>query len=221
MNPKAIKSGASFSPCRTWRYKLSRRWPTAGAMVAFIGLNPSTADEINDDPTVRPCIGFARRWGFGGMYMLNVFGFRSTNPRALKTAADHVGPRNNAALLSTCCRCEMVVAWWGRWGGLFDRHRAVVELLGKVPIHCLGLTQGGQPKHPLYLRSTTAPVRLALSGARIGDGDVAIRVASSMCDARIREMSYALEGRQMDYRQTSITRECKHDGGCNLSGRVW
>ena len=75
MSPKAIESGAGFSLCRTWRYKLWRRWSSAGPIVAFIGLNPSTADELNDDPTIRRCIGFARHWGFGGMYMLNVFAY--------------------------------------------------------------------------------------------------------------------------------------------------
>ena len=84
-------------------------------MIAFIGLNPSTADEINDDPTIRRCIGFARRWGFGGMYMLNVFAYRSTNPRELRAATDPVGPRNDAALLTTSRRCDMVVACWGAW----------------------------------------------------------------------------------------------------------
>ena len=134
MNLNAMKSGISFSPCRTWRYKLSRRWSKAGPMVAFIGLNPSTADEINDDPTVRRCIGVARRWGFGGMFMLNVFAFRSTNPRVLKTVADPIGPRNDAALLNTCRRCDMVAACWGMWGGLFDRHRAVSRCIScRVP----------------------------------------------------------------------------------------
>jgi hypothetical protein len=91
--PPILRSGADFSPCRTWRYKLSRRWSLTGPMIAFVGLNPSTADEIDDDPTVRRCIGFARRWGFSGMYMLNVFAYRSTNPRELRTATDPVGPR--------------------------------------------------------------------------------------------------------------------------------
>jgi hypothetical protein len=116
INPTVMKSGASFSPCRTWRYRLSRRWLPAGPMIAFIGLNPSTADEVNDDPTVRRCIGFARRWGFGGMYMLNVFGYRSTKPQALRTAADPIGPRTDAVLRTTCRRSTMVVACWGVWG---------------------------------------------------------------------------------------------------------
>ena len=160
--------GANFSPCRTWRYKLSRRWSPAGPMIAFVGLNPSTADEVNDDPTVRRCIGFARRWGFGGMYMLNVFAYRSTNPRELRTAADPVGPRNDGTLTKICRLCDMVVACWGVWGWLFDRDQAVVELLGGIPIHSLGITSDGHPKHPLYLRSTTVPVQLVLSGDWIG-----------------------------------------------------
>ena len=164
MSSKAIKTGARFSPCRTWRYKLWRRWSPAGPMVAFIGLNPSTADEINDDPTVRRCLGFARRWGFGGMYMLNVFAYRSTNPRALMAAADPVGPRNGAALRTTCRRCDMVVVCWGVWGRLCDRGEVVIELLGGMPIHCLGTTREGHPKHPLYLRSSTMPVRFPRGG---------------------------------------------------------
>jgi hypothetical protein len=138
MTTRLHLSGARFSPCRTWRYVLWRQWSLSSPKIAFIGLNPSTADETNDDPTVRRCIGFARRWGFGGMYMLNVFAYRSTNPKELKTADDPVGPRNDASLAKICRRCEMVVACWGVWGRLFDRSQAVIKLLNGIPIHCLG-----------------------------------------------------------------------------------
>jgi hypothetical protein len=148
-------SGARISPCRTWRYTLWRRWSTNKPTVAFIGLNPSTADETSDDPTVRRCIGFARRWGYGGMNMLNIFAFRSTNPRLLRTAANPVGPGNRAALKRTCHRSAMIVACWGGWGRLFDRGEAVIDLLSEVRLHCLGLTKDGHPKHPLYLSSET------------------------------------------------------------------
>jgi hypothetical protein len=104
--------------------------------------------------------------GFGGMYMLNVFAYRSTNPSQLRTAADPVGRRNNAVLRSTCRRCNMVLACWGVWGGLFDPDRTVIELLADVPMHCLGMTRGGQLKHPLYLRSTTTAIRLPIGIAR-------------------------------------------------------
>ena len=86
--------------------------------IAFVGLNPSTADETSDDPTVRRCIGFARRWGFGGMFMLNAFAYRSTDPRLLKTAVNPIGPRNRTTLLRTCRRCQMTVVCWGSWGEL-------------------------------------------------------------------------------------------------------
>ena len=77
----AYELSATFSPCRRWRYTLLRRWEPANLIVvAFIGLNPSTADETLDDPTIRRCIGFAKAWGAGGMYMLNLFGWRSTDP---------------------------------------------------------------------------------------------------------------------------------------------
>jgi hypothetical protein len=155
MTTRLHLSGAGFSPCRRWRYTLWRQWSLSSPKIAFIGLNPSTADETSDDPTVRRCIDFARRWGFGGMYMLNVFAYRSTDPRLLKTAVDPVGPGNRAALLRTCRRSKMTVACWGGWGRLFDRGRTVIELLRDSPLHCLGVTKGGHPKHPLYLPSET------------------------------------------------------------------
>ena len=152
-------SGARFSPCRTWRYTLWRQWTPSRPRIAFIGLNPSTADETHDDPTVRRCIGFARRWGFGGMEMLNIFAFRSTNPRLLRTVPDPVGPGNRAALRRTCRRSAMIVVCWGGWGRLFDRGEAVIDLLGDLPLRCLGVTKDGHPKHPLYLSSETLAIR--------------------------------------------------------------
>lgn len=149
--------GATFSPCRTWRYELWRRWGREPERYcAFIGLNPSTADETNDDPTIRRCIGFAKRWGFSGLYMLNLFAFRSTDPTGLKTANDPVGPENNLHLMRICDSAELVIAAWGVHGTYLDRHKKVLSLLG--PLHCLGTTKDGHPKHPLYLAGDTEPV---------------------------------------------------------------
>ncbi len=155
----ALESGAEFSPCRTWRYCLWRRWSRRGPTAAFIGLNPSTADETRDDPTVRRCIRFAQGWGYGRMFMLNIFAYRSTDPRLLRNVADPIGPGTNAAIVRICRRAKLVVACWGQWGKLFERGGAVAHLLGDSPLYCLDTTRDGHPKHPLYIPAVTKPRR--------------------------------------------------------------
>jgi len=109
---------ATFSPCRNYRYLLSRRLcdPESNNIshCVFIGLNPSTADETVDDPTIRRCMGFARSWGFGWLVMLNLFAFRSTDPRALKTAHDPVGQDNDAFLRTYTKNAGIIIAAWAR-----------------------------------------------------------------------------------------------------------
>lgn len=145
-----MQKSAVFSPCRKWRYSLFRIWDDSIRPVAFIGLNPSTADEENDDPTVRRCINYARAWGAGGLVMLNAFAYRATDPRDMKAARDPVGPDNDKALAFNAKAASLVVAAWGVHGAFMDRGEAVRRL---VPgLHCLGVTKEGFPKHPLYLR---------------------------------------------------------------------
>jgi hypothetical protein len=150
--------GAEFSECRTYRYVLWRRWAWDGYanQVLFIGLNPSTADEIQDDPTVRRCIQFAKDWGYNGMLMMNAFAFRATNPKDMKTAPDPVGPGNDEALAYRRTQAGLVIAAWGAHCP-DKREREVRQSVAK-PIHCLGLTKHGKPKHPLYLKADTMPV---------------------------------------------------------------
>lgn len=137
--------------------------------VAFVGLNPSTADETQDDPTVRRCIGFARSWGFERMVMLNLFALRSTDPRALRKHPDPVGPLNDEWLIEETRKADMVVCAWGTNGAFIPqgKHAAMLRcdfmhlrLASLVPekLRVLGLTKGGHPKHPLYLRADTEPV---------------------------------------------------------------
>src|SRR4028119_2392792 len=90
--------GAIFDPTRTYRYALWRTWDAARPPVAFVLLNPSTADARRDDPTIRRCANFARTWGFGGLEVVNLFAFRATHPTDLKCAADPVGPQNDVHL---------------------------------------------------------------------------------------------------------------------------
>lgn len=149
---------AVFSPCRTWRYALYRIWDETKPPLAVIGLNPSTADETQDDPTVRRCIRFARDWGYGGLVMLNMFAFRSTDPAGLRSAADPRGPENDQRLLDETAQRRVLCAW-GTHGSLFGRDSTVTTMLTKASrdLVCLGRTKDGYPRHPLYVRADTRP----------------------------------------------------------------
>ena len=149
---------AVFSPCRTWRYELRRTWDADRPAAMFVGLNPSTADELADDPTVGRCITFARQWGYGGLIMTNLFGYRATDPRDMKAVPDPIGPGNDAALTRLSAEAGIVVAAWGIHGAYRRRAAQVLNqgLLG-TSLHALGVTAGGEPKHPLYLRGDITP----------------------------------------------------------------
>lgn len=148
---------AKFSPCRTWRYSLSRIWSSKLPPVLFIGLNPSTADETLDDPTIRRCMRFAKSWGYGGIHMANIFAFRATKPEDMKAAVDPVGPDNDLVIAELVKGCPLAIAAWGVHGAFGDRWRIVAAMIPEL--HCLGLTKDGHPKHPLYLKADTKPER--------------------------------------------------------------
>ena len=152
-----VVKGAEFSDCRTYRYVLWRQWDWQGYanQVMFIGLNPSTADETEDDPTIRRCIGFAKSWGYGGLLVMNAFAFRSTDPREMKRAADPIGPANNEAFGYRRTQVGLFIAAWGA-NCSEEREQQVCRAIGS-PIHCLGRTHSGRPKHPLYLPGNATP----------------------------------------------------------------
>lgn len=153
---------AAFSPCRRWRYTLHRIWDESLPYVQFIGLNPSTADEEKDDRTVAKCQRYARAWGYGGIVMTNIFGWRDTDPKEMKKQPDPEGAGNMAAIIGTAEKAGIVVAAWGTHGTHFDNHGRFVRFLleRKVPekLHVLKLTKDGHPAHPLYLRSDLKPI---------------------------------------------------------------
>jgi hypothetical protein len=160
-------TGAEFSPCRTWRYALWRHWDWQGHAncCMFIGLNPSTADEEKNDTTISKCIGFAKRWGFGGIYMLNLYAFRSTYPSVMAAAADPWGPGNLEAFSYYRTRVSRVVA---AWGSMETRYRpnlkwqtTIRDVLDAVaiPVHCMGYTQDRSPRHPSRLAYATELVQ--------------------------------------------------------------
>ena len=149
-----------FSENRIYRYTLWREWPLLAShgRVMFIGLNPSTADEMRNDPTVSRCISFAKRWGFGGMCMANIFAFRATDPAMMLSAIDPVGPENDRYLRECFERCSTVIAAWGNHGEHLKRGDAVRQMFSGML--CLGKTKSGHPKHPLYLNAKTIPYPL-------------------------------------------------------------
>lgn len=153
-----LGSGATFSPCNTYRYALWRYWKEDGETnyALFIGLNPSTADATQDDPTIRRCIGFARDWGLSGLVMVNLFAYRATNPEAMLAAADPIGSENDRYLLEYANKAKIVIAAWGNHGTHMGRHYAVQEMIPNM--HCLTLTRLKLPGHPLYLSKDAKPI---------------------------------------------------------------
>jgi len=153
MNPK----GAAISEDGKYRYLLWRNWDPEKLKVVFIGLNPSAADAIVDDPTVRRCIGYAKTWGYGGLRLLNLFAFRTVSPKLLVKAQDPVGPKNDHYLETYSMSGSCLIACWGTFGSFRGRQGEVLASLPLSKVYCLGLTQGGNPKHLLYLRKSLAP----------------------------------------------------------------
>lgn len=146
-----MKSGATFDSTGAYRYALWRVWDAAKPRVTFILLNPSTADATHDDPTIRRCIGFGRAWGYGRLDVVNLFAYRATHPNVLKMATDPIGPENNAHIAQAAVENDSVVAAWGNHGQWLERGQQVLRMLNRT-IYCLGITQQGQPRHPLYVR---------------------------------------------------------------------
>lgn len=158
-------SSAEFSPDRIYRYALYRSWDIYKPTVMFIGLNPSTADEVLDDPTVRRCRRFAINWGYGKMFMANLFALRATNPKTMMSHDTLISPKsdlrlNDIWIQRMAKKSDLVIAAWGNHGRYMDRDKAVLSFLSDVM--CLGITKGGAPKHPLYLKADTRPRRLLI-----------------------------------------------------------
>ena len=150
-----MKSGASFSACQHYRYALWRVWDPDNPAILFISLNPSTADESKDDATIRRCLGFARLWGYGGMWMVNLFAYRATHPSVLKETQDPIGPENDAWLTKMAAAFSFAMACWGNQGTYQQRNLLIRFIFPKL--YCLAVTRKGQPIHPLYMPSSSLP----------------------------------------------------------------
>lgn len=153
-----MNKGAQFSDDRLYRYALWRIWNENKPLVMFIGLNPSTAAEREDDPTIRRVTRFAYDHGYGGFYMMNLFAFVSPHPHVLETTKDALGD-NDEWLEKINLKCESICFCWGAFGDPKDRQYIRIraqQVADRYPAaFCLGKTKTGQPAHPLYLHSTT------------------------------------------------------------------
>lgn len=145
-------SEAVYSDCERYRYLLTRVW-APGPRALFVMLNPSTATEVQNDPTVERCERRARALGFGAFRVTNIFAWRATDPKVMLAVPDPVGPENDAAILGSVPWAQAVVCAWGNHGLHLDRGHAVEAMLraSGARLSHLGLTGQGQPRHPLYV----------------------------------------------------------------------
>lgn len=151
-----MKKTARLSDCRTYRYELWRTWDESKPYAMFIGLNPSTADETEDDPTIRRCINFAKSWGYGGLCMANLFAYRATQPEDMKKASDPIGDKNDETLILLAQNAGVIVGAWGNDGVFLSRSEDVRALIPEINV--LKVNKSGEPAHPLYLKSTLTPI---------------------------------------------------------------
>lgn len=151
-------SGVIFDPSVRYRYLLWREWQIYAPRIVFVMLNPSTADATRDDPTIRRCISFARRWSFGSLDVVNLFAYRATEPAMLAQVDDPVGPDNEFHLKRAIMRADKIVLAWGNHGTLREQHAVFERSFPGETFFCLGLTQAGHPKHPLYVPLGTIPL---------------------------------------------------------------
>ena len=147
------QSTAVYSDCLSYRYSLTRIWDISSQKVHFIMLSPSTATELRNDPTVERCERRARALEFGAFCVTNIFAWRDTDPKIMRSTDDPVGPCNDQVIERACIWADITIAAWGTHGEHLNRGNTVKNMLLKIkkPIYHLGLSKAGHPKHPLYI----------------------------------------------------------------------
>lgn len=158
-----VRATAQLSPCGLYRYDLIRVWDPTLPLTVWVMLNPAGADADNDDHTITKCVGFSKRWGDGGIRVVNLYAWRATYPGELQTVADPVGPDNDqtlAKVLGEAARAKLLVV--AAWGGAHAdpvRAQTVSDLATAcgVRLHALGTTLAGAPRHPVRLAYTCEP----------------------------------------------------------------
>jgi len=159
-----VKKDAYISDCEDYRYYLTRVWDEDLPRVMYVLLNPSTADHTVDDQTVRKCMGFAKGWEHGSIEIVNLFAYRTKNPKVLKSVIDKkgeafaIGPKNDEYIKAAAERADLIVLGWGNNAKDFEQRRAeVLEILKEKEVKCLDITIQEQPKHPLYIKFLDIP----------------------------------------------------------------
>ncbi len=153
--PNTADTGAVFSDCDTYRYLLWHEWAPEKSAVAFVGLNPSCARVQDTNPTFKRCVNYAKYWGFGRIYLVNLFAYRASTPQQLRQAKHPVGTDNDKTLVEIARQSELVVAAWGNDGQYLQRSAQVRALLPRL--HVLKVNRTGEPAHPLYLKASLKP----------------------------------------------------------------
>lgn len=153
--------GAEFSPCRRYRYSLERRWVdgvTTPRRIMFIGLNPSVADENQDDRTIKRLVRFSKSWGYNAFVICNVFAYVTPEPKEMLKQSDPIGPLNDNVISKNIDRSEAVVACWGNHCPP-GRQKEICELIEShcYSVYCFRTTKANRPEHPLYLPKTLRP----------------------------------------------------------------
>ena len=156
---RGCQSEAEYSDCDRYRYSLTRKWNKNGRRVMFLMLNPSTATELKNDPTVARCERRAYALGFGTFRVTNIFAWRETDPKEMRAVADPIGHQNDRAILNGARWADQIITAWGAHGAHLERGRAVENLLraNGHSLYHFGLTQTGHPRHPLYLAYAKQP----------------------------------------------------------------
>ena len=154
---------AIYSDCERYRYALTRIWKFEASRLVFVMLNPSTATEVQNDPTVERCERRARTLGFGSLQVTNIFAWRDTDPKKMRTAKDPIGPNNDKTIMEACSWGDQIIAAWGTHGAHLNRGVQVKQILlsSDKPVFHLGISKGGHPKHPLYIAYSQKPEKWA------------------------------------------------------------
>ena len=168
MTVNVTERSVVLSNNKVYRYQLGRIWNSKRPSMLYVMLNPSTANAVDDDPTIRSCVRLADHGGFGSIEVVNLFALRSTDPKMLKFHADPVGPECDGHIRRARDRCDVIVCAWGAYPHLRGRDAKVLDILtyNFRKVYCFGMTKSGAPRHPLYIKTGTTLVERPHVGRR-------------------------------------------------------
>lgn len=157
-----MKKGACISPCTKYRYWLYREWDNQKRSCLFIMLNPSTADDKKDDPTIRRCIAYAQGFGYGSLYVVNLFALRATNKAEIQKTENPIGPENDQWIEQLSKKADCIIAAWGNDGKYLNRSQEILKKLSQEGhiVYCLKVSKHNEPCHPLYLKKESVLIPL-------------------------------------------------------------